>query len=264
MKLSFVFNPAVDSARKLGEDLVRRHGGVGIDDADAVVAIGGDGSVLYALPRAAGKVVYGLVPPGSASVGFLCNRYDPDVDLKDAIAQGSLKLALHPLVSELAYAGGAKNSLITFSSLTIERDSGQAAVLNLKALFNGFCGESVRMVGDGVSFSTAMGSTALSYSHGGPVLPMHKPAFVMTPLGIGRPLGVNPVVGYEGDSFEVDCSVENGKRPLRIDNDGNSLRPDDPKNPFLHVVVSMSATPHATLALSRNQLMDPFHRVFMP
>src|SRR5688572_18991665 len=91
-----VYNSAIEEFRILGESLKARYNGVEDDQANTLLATGGDGSVLYALPMAKGRLVYGLVPKSSSSIAYTANVYDPAEDLLKTIAQ-SEKFPIYPL-----------------------------------------------------------------------------------------------------------------------------------------------------------------------
>ena len=67
--------------------LISRYGDVKEEDADIIVALGGDGAMLDALRRRFEdhKPVYGM---NRGTVGFLMNEYEED-DLKERIAQSA-------------------------------------------------------------------------------------------------------------------------------------------------------------------------------
>jgi NAD kinase len=256
-KLAFLFNPAVPDFKRLGEALHAQYDGVAHDVADILVPIGGDGSVLYALPLAKGRTVYGLVPAESSSIAYTANGHAHTDDLHDMIATAE-KTPVYPLDVLITYADGTSERRNVFSSLSIERDAGQAALMDLTGHFNG-ASQTIRVMGDGVAFHTPMGSTGMGYSHGGPIVSPARPAIIFTGMGLGRPRGLNPIVAGEGEGFSVDCIVSKGKRPLRLDMDGNTLRPSM-ENPVARVDVYISNQPAAQLAVKKGSF-HPFKRM---
>ncbi|MGO7427393.1 NAD(+)/NADH kinase, partial [Rhizobium ruizarguesonis] len=71
--LSFLASPTTE-ALAAREELIRVYGDVPADEADVIVALGGDGFMLQTLHNTmnSGKLVYGM---NRGSVGFLMNDY---------------------------------------------------------------------------------------------------------------------------------------------------------------------------------------------
>src|SRR5690349_293301 len=92
-KIAFVASDAPE-AREALERLVARYGNVPEAQADAIVALGGDGLMLQTLhTHMHHRVpVYGM---NRGSVGFLTNDYSDD-DLKGRLARAELSI-IHPL-----------------------------------------------------------------------------------------------------------------------------------------------------------------------
>lgn len=209
---------------------------------------------------ARGRKVYGLVPQDSTSIAYTANPYDPQEDLLQVIEQTDL-LPVHALDVTINYLDGTKRKIDVYSTLSINRDSGQAAMMDLTGRFNG-AAQTVRVIGEGIAFSTPLGSTGQGYSNGGAIIGPALPAIIFTGIGLGRPRGMNPIVATGADSFSVQCIVSQGKRPLRIDYDGNSIRPVT-DNPAVCVDIALNQTPGAMLVV-RTGAFHPFKRLELP
>ena len=92
-KFHFLANSGPE-ATELHRKLVAQHGQTAIETADVIVAIGGDGTLLNALRKSAGRniPVYGI---NRGSVGFLMNTPSQD-DLAVKIGQAE-SVTIHPL-----------------------------------------------------------------------------------------------------------------------------------------------------------------------
>jgi NAD+ kinase len=179
-KIAFVASemPEAVAARKR---LVARYGAVEAEDADAVVALGGDGHMLQTLHRFMndGIPIYGM---NRGSVGFLMNDYSEE-NLAARLAAAEVS-RIHPL-SMLAYdRDGKAHKALAINEVSLFRERHQAA--KLKILVDG----KVRMeelVCDGVLVATPAGSTAYNLSAHGPILPINAPLLALTPISPFRP-----------------------------------------------------------------------------
>src|SRR5690606_21809524 len=93
-RLALLASTAVEAQAALAE-LAARYGHGAPEDADVLVALGGDGFMLQTLHRygGLGKPVYGMK---LGTIGFLMNQYHPHDDLPARIAIAEPAL-LHPL-----------------------------------------------------------------------------------------------------------------------------------------------------------------------
>jgi len=179
-KIAFVASemPEAVAARKR---LVERYGEVEVEDACAVVALGGDGHMLQTLHRFMNDriPIYGM---NRGSVGFLMNDYSEE-DLPGRLAAAEVS-RIHPL-SMLAYDhAGKAHKALAINEVSLFRERHQAA--KLKILVDG----KVRMeelVCDGVLVATPAGSTAYNLSAHGPILPINAPLLALTPISPFRP-----------------------------------------------------------------------------
>lgn len=253
MKLAFVFNPHCPAFSAAGKALIARYGDVPVAEADAVVALGGDGTLFHTLPRAQGKLVYGYVPADSNSRGFLMHRHAPGDDLIGAIERSD-KMPLHPLVGWLSSTDGTAREIMAFNEIIVEHDSAQAVLVNVRGLFNKLSGAQQvivhkRIMGDGLIFSSLLGATGSAKFHGAPqvIAPVRN---VMIALGkcICDPEGgIAPVIGELGSVCEVELMAGAKRRAVRIDYDSWTLRPAAGHD-FDRLTVRLADTPYATLA----------------
>jgi NAD+ kinase len=245
----------------LGSALAKRleteYHGVPVSDGEALVAVGGDGMVLEALPHAKGRIVYGIKPPESNSFAYTLNDFVEGQDLNDAIAQAQ-KFDIHPILIDVEYEDGTHKHLEAYNSFNLVRSTAQAMKVKLTGVFNGVS-RSLDLMGDGLVFSTPLGSTGMNASYSGPIIPLDKNAMILVGQGIGAPMSFkNPVISGPGDMYEIDCITSRGKRPLRIDIDSNSITADA-NNAFKRITVQLAPEPAARLAIQPGRL-HPFRR----
>jgi len=161
--------------------MCKRYGQTGLDNADVIVALGGDGFMLRTLHRVIPKniPVFGMK---IGNVGFLMNRYSED-DLEERLAAAK-PVSLNPLRMEVLTESGNEVSALAINEISLLRQTNQAA--HIRILVN----DSVKvekMVCDGVLLATAAGSTAYNFSVRGPILPLGTDALALTPISPFRP-----------------------------------------------------------------------------
>ncbi len=161
--------------------LIARYGDHPPEDADVVVALGGDGFMLEVLHArlSSRRPIYGM---NRGSVGFLMNDYAED-DLQERIA-ASEKAVIHPLCMAAIDAQGERHQGLAINEVSLLRQTRQTAKLKLS--IDG----KVRMeelVCDGVMVATPAGSTAYNLSAHGPIIPINAQVLALTPISAFRP-----------------------------------------------------------------------------
>ncbi|MEQ1942502.1 NAD kinase [Mesorhizobium sp. VNQ89] len=179
-KLAFVSSDAED-ARKAADALVSRYGQNPVEEADVVVALGGDGFLLETLREtmSTGKLVYGM---NRGTVGFLMNEFRED-GLAERIAAAQPE-TIRPLEMETVTADGERSSALAINEVSLWRQSYQTAKIRIS--IDG----KVRLDElncDGVMVATPAGSTAYNLSAYGPILPLDAPLLALTPVSPFRP-----------------------------------------------------------------------------
>jgi len=205
-KIAFVAS-AHEEAEAAARDLAARYGDAAPEDADVVVALGGDGHMLQTLHalRDSGKPIYGM---NRGSVGFLLNEYGVE-GLRERIT-GAERVVIHPLVMETTGVDGAKQSARAFNEVSLFRQSYQAAKLQISV------DGKVRLeelVSDGILVATPVGSTAYNLSAHGPILPLNAPLLALTPLSPFRPRRWRGALLPDRATIQVDI-LEAAKRPV--------------------------------------------------
>jgi len=170
-------------ARDARNSLVARHGDCPLENAQVVVALGGDGFMLETLHRmlAEGRrtPVYGM---NCGSVGFLMNTFsEEDLPGRLAAAQAA---ELHPLWMRTVTAGGAVNEALALNEVSLLRELRQAA--KIRIIVDGRV-RLEELICDGVLVSTPAGSTAYNFSVHGPIVPLSANLLPLTPISAFRP-----------------------------------------------------------------------------
>lgn len=187
------------------------------EDADVIVALGGDGFMLRALHRylKLQKPVYGM---NRGSVGFLMNEFRPD-NLMERIAQASC-INLHPLRMEAFCVNGERHQALAFNEVSLFRETGQAA--HVRVSIDGVV-RLEEMVCDGVLVATTAGSTAYNMSAYGPILPLGSGVLALTAISAYRPRRWRGAILPHQASVEIE-SLAPGKRPVGATADSTEIR----------------------------------------
>ena len=194
-------------ARQAHITLVKRYGSVTPEDAEAVVALGGDGHMLQILHRfvSTGKPIYGM---NRGSVGFLMNDYRED-ELLERLNAAELT-TIHPLRMTATDVNGDAHEAIAFNEVSLLRQRYQAAKLKIDVDGRTRLDE---LICDGVLVSTPAGSTAYNLSAHGPILPINSKLLALTPISAFRPRGWRGAILPHEARVKITV-LESNKRPV--------------------------------------------------
>ena len=164
-----------------GDRLKERYAHVEPDDADVIVALGGDGFMLRALHRFMHRPIpiYGM---NRGSVGFLMNNFDED-GLIERLAR-SKPIVLHPLKMTAIDTHGAEHEARAINEVSLLRETRLAAKIRISV------DDIVRLdelICDGVLVATPAGSTAYNLSAQGAIVPLGAELLALTPISAFRP-----------------------------------------------------------------------------
>ncbi|HET6390755.1 NAD kinase [Hyphomicrobium sp.] len=179
-RIAFVASE-VPEAIEAQASLIKRYGETEPHEADAIVALGGDGFMLQTLHRFINDKIpiYGM---NRGSVGFLMNDYREE-DLMERLAAAEIS-RIHPLSMIATDAAGKAHKSLAINEISLFRQRYQAAKLQIA--IDG----KVRLeelICDGVLVSTPAGSTAYNLSAHGPILPIKSQLLAVTPISPFRP-----------------------------------------------------------------------------
>ncbi|MDQ0315813.1 NAD kinase [Amorphus orientalis] len=214
--IAFVASPS-DEAEAARSELIARYGDTPPDDADVIVALGGDGLMLATLHRFmnTGKPIYGM---NRGSVGFLMNEYRAE-DLHERIAE-AVTTAIHPLLMTARDVYGAEHTARAINEVSLLRQTHQAAKLRISIDGRVRLDE---LICDGILVSTPAGSTAYNLSAHGPILPIYAPLLALTPISAFRPRRWRGALLPNHASVRVEI-FEAAKRPVAAAADHQEIR----------------------------------------
>lgn len=178
--IAFVASEAPDAQSAL-QVLQDRYVNVVPQEADAIVALGGDGLMLQSLHQFMGtaKPIYGM---NKGTVGFLMNDYREE-DLFERL-EAAERSVVHPLLMVAWDVHGVAHTARAINEVSMLRQTYQAGKLRVSV------DSHVRipaLIADGILVSTPAGSTAYNLSVGGTILPLNAPLLALTPISAFRP-----------------------------------------------------------------------------
>lgn len=188
------------------------------EEADVIVALGGDGfilSLLHAQQRFL-KPIYGL---NYGTYGFLLNRFCEEHNLIEKIQHAKM-VEFHPLRMLCMDAQGDRHVYYAINEVALLRQSSQAARLSV------YIDEELRMKDltcDGVLLSTPAGSTAYNLSADGPILPLTSDLLALTPISPFRPRRWKGALLKDSMQVHIRINQEH-KRPVSLTADHKSVR----------------------------------------
>ena len=215
-KIAFVASD-VNSAQKALTALTKRYGNVSEDDADVIVALGGDGLMLQTLHRTQGLnvPVYGM---NRGTVGFLMNEYSRD-DLPERLDKAEEEV-INPLSMTTKSVDGTMHYALAINEVSLLRGGPQAA--KLKITVDGHL-RMEELVCDGALLATPAGSTAYNYSAHGPILPIGSDVLALTAVAAFRPRRWRGALLPKTATVRFDV-INPKKRPVMADADSRSVR----------------------------------------
>jgi len=227
------------------DDLIR-----GLADSEALVVLGGDGTFLRAA-RALAKVDVPVLGVNSGRIGFL-SKVEPETleqTLENLLAENfeiEPRMMLEAVLTRAAHpdSSAASGRFAALNDAAIVRGA-EARVLHLEVDIDD--SHLATFIADGVIVATPTGSTAYSFSAGGPILDPTARNLIVTPVAaylasirsvvvgsshsvrvriVDGPPGIVSIDGRDDYPIEVGDSVEVRAmdRPMRFIEPPGALR----------------------------------------
>ena len=208
--------------------------GDALDGDEVHLVVGGDGWMLHCLHEAKGVDVADapvFVGLNAGTLGFLLNDVDDVARVGEALKARAWTAYAFPRLGMVGRGPeGEELHATAVNDLYVERRSGQTARLRLRV-----DDELVveQLVCDGLIVSTALGSTAYSFSAGG--VPCHPrvPALQVTPIAPHGPR-LSPTVLPLDVAIEIEA-LQPERRPVRAVADGIEV------GPIVHMTVQRTS-----------------------
>ena len=197
------------------------------ESADALFAIGGDGTILF-LAEYAKRNSIPIIGINVGKLGFLCEfekqniKEAVDLFYKNLLIKDKRLMLKITLNNDVFYA---------LNDVYVQRiydyNLGNMVADISVAIDNSVVS---KFLGDGAIISSPTGPTAYSFSLGGPLLSPHAAAFVVTPIA-AHSFNQRPIVYSAGSTCKISAT---GKAPVSVFIDGKHVARLD-KDDFIEV-----------------------------
>ncbi len=215
LKIAFLASdaPVAQTARHA---LAGHYGDVSPQEADVIVALGGDGFMLRTLHATQDlrAPVYGM---NRGTIGFLMNEYS-EADLMERLKATEEEI-INPLSMTAMDRQGEIHHALAINEVSLLRAGPQAAKLRISVDGRLRLSE---LVCDGALLATPAGSTAYNYSAHGPILPIGSDVLALTAIAAFRPRRWRGALLPKTAHVRFDV-LEADKRPVMADADSISI-----------------------------------------
>ena len=210
-KIAFVASESKEAQKSLSQ-LKEKYEFVNPDNADVIIALGGDGTILETLHTFLKKKlpIYGM---NRGHIGFLMNEYSEE-DLINRVNLAN-PTKLFPLKIKSYLINGEVKESIAFNDVSLIRDTRQIAKISIE--ING-AKKIDQLLCDGCLISTPAGSSAYNLSLRGPVVPVDAQLLALTPISPYRPRRWRGALLPNTVKITL-TGTEEDKRPLRAEAD---------------------------------------------
>lgn len=185
-------------------------------DADFVVSMGGDGTLLKAA-NCVGARELPIIGVNTGRLGFLADTTAAEIEnTVEAIFNNDFYIEEHAVIEATTAKKKITGSPFALNDIAVlKRDN--ASMISITASINGEFLTTYQA--DGLIVSTPTGSTAYSLSSGGPVMAPMSGVLCLTPVA-PHSLNVRPIV--IPDNAEISLSVKSRSHKFLIAIDGRS------------------------------------------
>ena len=178
--------PVAQTARAA---LIGCYGDVPPQEAEVIVALGGDGFMLQTLHGSQDipAPVYGM---NRGTIGFLMNEYQ-EGGLVERLEQAE-EAVINPLSMAATCVDGSQHDALAINEVSLLRAGPQAAKLRITV--DGRL-RMEELVCDGALVATPAGSTAYNYSTHGPILPIGADVLALTAMAACASRSAHALIG---------------------------------------------------------------------
>lgn len=227
-----------DSRNEKASRIAERYGKWEDSDADFILVIGGDGTMLHAI-RQYWRLRLPFIGINAGHLGFLMNQ--TPFETLDGLEVVSYRMPM--LRTMVESTTGTVQKHLAFSDAWIERQTGQAAWFQLDV-----DGERrvPKVVGDGLLVATPSGSSSYARAMGATPVPLDTQSLTIAGSNIFRPRFWRALMMPAAAKIRIQTLDHSGKRPVAAFVDGV------PAGPAESIEVSISHIAAVELAFGRD------------
>ena len=186
-----------------------------IGNAEMVICFGGDGTILH-MAKAATKRGIPILGVNIGTMGFMAELESSELDKLALLADGNYMLDNRMMLDvtiqrdrDIIYHDICLNDVVITKGAV-------ARIVHLQVKCDGVC--AMESGGDGVIISTPTGSTAYSFSAGGPIVEPDARNIIITPI-CAHEVGSRCIVASDRRTVTVEM-VHNARRNAYLSADG--------------------------------------------
>ena len=186
-----------------------------IGNAEMVICFGGDGTILH-MAKAATRRDIPILGVNIGTMGFMAELESTELDKLALLADGNYMLDSRMMLDvtvqrdrDIIYHDICLNDVVITKGAV-------ARIVHLKVNCDGVC--AMESGGDGVIISTPTGSTAYSFSAGGPIVEPDARNIIITPI-CAHEVGSRCIVASDRRTVTVEM-VHNARRNAYLSADG--------------------------------------------
>lgn len=205
-RIAFIASDTPEAQRALSR-MTGLYGNAAMGEAQAIVALGGDGLMLETLHRHLNDriPIYGM---NRGSVGFLMNEYHEEA-LRERLDRAEVS-RIHPLAMRATDRSGKLHVALAINEVSVFRETHQIAKLRISVDGKVRLDE---LACDGLLVATPAGSTAYNLSAYGPILPINARLLALTPISAFRPRRWRGALLPAAAHIQIEV-LEADKRPV--------------------------------------------------
>lgn len=185
-----------------------------VKNSDIVIAIGGDGTIIRASKIAAefGKAVLGV---NLGRLGFISGLEKENIFKLKSLLEGNFKVETRAMISVNLKWRNKEKTYLSLNDIVISKN-GLPKISDITVSTS--LGETFRFRADGIILSTATGSTAYSFSAGGPIVDSNMKCIILTPI-CSHSLVARSIVFSDTTKLDIPTKDFNEDMSLTIDGD---------------------------------------------
>lgn len=188
-----------------------------VRECDAVITIGGDGTIIHAAKHAAAaaKPILGI---NLGRIGFVAGLEIDELDKLKYLISGDYKVENRMLLKVTVHTATGEREIYALNDAVVSRGS-LSRMVDLSVSYTG--SKVTQYRADGLIVSTPTGSTAYSLSAGGPVIEPEMRCMVLTPI-CAHSLFSRSVIFGPDEKLSISASTRDGEGNAYLTVDGET------------------------------------------